>query len=172
MHSGTSDTIKNELLDSKAELGLFYTNIKNHEIELQKIRDVEFIAVCSPENDLLKDRKTALSKLVDAYYIGSRPEEYSAPSPALKLLASVGVRPRQFFEVNNHETQKKMAMQKWGYTVVPRHMALAELRTKQLIEITLPKKLFWPVYLAKRKGRTLSRTAEAFERFLTRQIVL
>ena len=162
LFSGTSDQIKSEVLDGRAEFGLFYTPIKDKRIfEQTTLGQVEFALVYSPKI-FLKGNK--LQAIQQHGCIGSRQIDYSKKYQALQLLNSIGISPRIVFETNNQETQKKLAIA--GYTLIPRHMVNDEIEHGTLKILATPEKLFTNVFLIKKKGRSFSKQASAFEEFL------
>lgn len=168
--SGTSMQIRDEILGKDAELGLFYTMLKEPSLEQKRITSVEFVIVCSPGNLKLKERGRTPASLSDLFYIGSRLTDYRHPYCSLKMLEDQGIRPKLFFETNSQETQKRMAMLEKGYTVLPRFMVREEIRSGSLVIVPTPKRLSADLYLARKKGRALSQAAEIFVGYLRERL--
>lgn len=161
--SGTSQTVKEDLIAGRSELGLFYTPADEPVFETRKLAFVEFALLCSTKNLLFKNAKTADPKLLEkAYYIGSRRADYPSLFPAMQRLVALGIRPKLFFETNNQETQKRLAMEEMGYTVLPLFMVQEEIRAGKLKILTTPKKIGKDILLVTRKNRHLSRPAREF----------
>jgi DNA-binding transcriptional LysR family regulator len=162
LFSGTSDAIKADLLSARSELGLFYTRTDEPEFEVEKVAAAEFVIVSA--------KKLTLAQLPETHYIASRISDYSRKYPALWLLQSLGIKPKLFLETNNQETQKRMTMRGYGYTVVPRHMVAEELKRGELRLVKAPKRLSSDIYLVKRKHKSLSKPAAVFEKFLRQEL--
>jgi DNA-binding transcriptional LysR family regulator len=172
LFNGGSEAIKRELTARRAELGVFHTPVREAEFETERLAAVEFAIVCSPKNDLLlgSGRRFNPRLLERAYYIGCRKSDYLKPYPTLTMLRSLGVKPRVFFETNSQETQKRMALEEYGYTVLPRFMVRAELASGRLVEIRAPRPISSTLILARPRGRTLSRPALVFQEFLRERV--
>ncbi|MBC7693170.1 MAG: LysR family transcriptional regulator [Methylotenera sp.] len=169
--SATSECVKEDLQSGKCELGLFYTKPEAQFYESRKIGPVEFVIVCSTENEKFRNTSVLTQALAsESYYLGSRLQDYQGPYPALKRLNALGIQPRLFFETNSQETQKKMALQRLGYTVLPHFMVREELKQKKLklLQVNapggkLPESNRMSLYLVKKKGKTLSKPAQLME---------
>jgi DNA-binding transcriptional LysR family regulator len=174
LFNGTSNAIKNEVSNGNAELGLFFTHTKDIAFAIEKLACVEFVIVCAAANQLLakaaRNRNFDPAILEQAFYIGSRIADYERPYPTLNMLKQIGVKPRLFFETNNQETQKRMALEEYGYTIVPRYIVKHELKTKQLLEIKAPRPIGADLYLIRRKNRTPSKPAQVFESYLKERL--
>jgi len=162
LYTGTSTAIQDELLSGRAEVGLFYSSPKSRDLEAESLGDVEFGLVCSPKNKRLGRGRFDKVLLEESWFIGSRSADYRDPYPALELLAKAGIRPNLVFEANSQEVQKRMAMRKIGFTVLPVFMVAEELASGRLIRIRTKRPLSVPLRLVHRKGRTLSRPAQEF----------
>jgi DNA-binding transcriptional LysR family regulator len=151
LFSGSAPQIQSEILDGGAELGLFYTKVKEgREFSAEPLSFVEFALVRASRGADLGP------------YIGSRANDYSRAYPALEMLHSIGIRPRVAFETNNQETQKKLALLGAGFTLVPVHMVEVELKTGALRRIRTEKPLGSWVSLIWRRNRPLSKVARLF----------
>lgn len=162
LFSGTSRDIQNEILKGDLEFGLFYTPPDHPRLVHRSLYFVEFVIVCAPEHPLLKHSQLRPEIFERYRYIGSRASDYRKQCPALLMHQRLGIKPRQFFETNNQETQKKMALSGYGYTVVPRHMVEEELKSRLLQVIPTEKRLGTPLLLTQKKNQKLSGPAERF----------
>ena len=170
LFSGTSSSILTDLRENHSELGLFYTPIRDQRFETTVLAQVPYAVVCSAKNKLLAGKKFDPKRLEQAYYIGSRADDYAGPYPTLNMLSSIGVKPKLFFETNNQETQKRMVTQEYGFTVVPRYMVQGELKSGIFSEIKVPHPIGAELFFVKLKGRSFSRPAKLFEDHLKTQI--
>jgi DNA-binding transcriptional LysR family regulator len=165
--SGVAEFIRNELFWELIELGLFYTPLRERDLICEKVGFVEFWIVYAPKFDGKSKAKFLTVKDLPKHgYVGSRSADYKLPAPCNRMLDSIGVVPNIVFETNNQETQKRMAMQGYGYTVVPRHMVEAEVQRGLLRTVLTPKKLGWDLLLLTKRGRTLSKPAAVFREYL------
>lgn len=162
LYAGTSDDIKRQLLDGALDLGLFYTPTKEPALETERLGHVEFWLVTAARN--------ARTPLKDLVCVGSRAVDYHRPYPALRMLEQLGIRPARFFETNSQETQKRMVLAGYGYTLIPEHMVRDELKKGALHRIKTQRKVGYDVLACKRKGRTLSRPASLFLELVKKQI--
>ena len=154
LFSGTSEQILGELREGRAELGLFYTEVRDRSFETEKLWPVEFVMVRAPR-----------AEAGDAF-VGSRTGDYAKAYPALAMLRSAGFDPKAVMETNNQETQKRMVMAGLGYSLLPSHMVEVELREGRLEKMKAPRQFKGQVFLASRRGVRLSRTAEAWRAVL------
>jgi DNA-binding transcriptional LysR family regulator len=150
LFSGTSEQILEELREGRAELGLFYSEVRDRKaFETEKLWPVEFVMVRAPGGD-------------EQAFVGSRSGDYAKAYPALAMLRSAGLDPKAVLETNNQETQKRMVMAGLGFSLLPAHMVEAELRTGRLEKMKTPRHFKGQVFLARRRGVRLSRSAEAW----------
>lgn len=157
--SGTSEGIKNELREKRAELGIFYANPKDPAFDFEKLADIEFQIVCGPKR---YDKKKGIQQLATLTYIGSRPADYAKHIPALQLLKSTGLEPKTGLESNSLEVQKRMVLQGCGYAVLPSFMVKEEIALRKLARVPTPSPLRAPAYIVQRKHTPLTRAAELF----------
>ncbi len=152
--AGNSREIVREILERRARVGVFLTQLKHPRLTLTPLGRARFVLVCGPANLKLRGlaRRWDLATLQRTYYIGSRVEDYRRPYPALQMLARLGLKPSLFFEANSLEVQKRMAMEALGYALLPRHMVERELKENRLLELRPPgEPLSWPVYWVEKK---------------------
>ncbi|MGZ3729965.1 MAG: LysR family transcriptional regulator [Bdellovibrionota bacterium] len=155
LFSGTSEQILEELRSRQAELGLFYTEVKDaRTFTCEKLWSVEFVLVCGAQH-----QSPSMETLG---FVGSRAVDYAKAYPALAMLRSAGMEPRTVFETNNQETQKQLVLAGYGCTLVPRHMVEGEIKSGKLKRMKTPKTLGGHVFLVSRRGQPLSRAAEAW----------
>ena len=86
------------------------------------------------------------------------------------MLHSNGIEPKIIFETNNQETQKKMVLADFGYTVVPKHMIEHEVKEDKLKIIRLSKKMSANIFLARHRSRSLTKQGELFFGFLKKMV--
>ena len=153
---GTSEAIQAEIMKHRADVGFLYSSPDSRKFRVEKIAFVQFSVVAS--------KKLNLGNLQKLTFIGSRTSDYPTPFPALRLLGTLGIKPRQSFETNLQECQIRLAVAGLGYTVVPTFTVQNELRTNRLHEISIPAKernrFGWPLLMISRRDARLSR-AEA-----------
>ena len=76
------------------------------------------------------------------------------------MLRSLSIAPAEVIEVNNQEVQKRLAIQGYGYTLLPHFMVREEIAKGRLARVRMRSSLVSPLYLAVKRNRTLSRPAE------------
>lgn len=160
LFSGTSEDIKKELLEGRVELGIFYAQPSEPQLMAESMGFVEFVIVTAGK------RAVSFQELAELPFVGSRATDYSKQYPVLKMLNSVGVKPKTVIETNNQETQKRLALKGLGYTVVPIHMVRAEIAAGKARVTKLPKRIGSQLYLVTRKNKTLSKPALMFRSHL------
>jgi len=167
LFSGASSEIKKEIINDNIEFGVFYTPTREREHKATKITSVEFFLVCKNNHPLTKVKKFDPKQLQKYKYIGSRSGDYHRQYPALKLLhEQINIDPKMFIETNNQETQKRIAINGFGYTVIPEHMITEDIKKNNLAIIKTPKKLFSDVYWVHKKNKTLSKPAIMFKDYM------
>lgn len=166
--NGTSEEIKIELSNGKSEIGIFHSSVREENLHSEKLGFIEFIIAFSPKLKELSQKPWNPKIFEDICFIGPRISDYSKPYPILKMLETVSVRPKHFFETNTQETQKRMALHGLGYAVMPRYMILNELKAGSLLTLRAPKVIGSEVFLVHRKNKTLSKPAMTFVRELKR----
>jgi DNA-binding transcriptional LysR family regulator len=166
LHSGTAPSIKAEISLGKSDFGLFYTPVEEVGFDVQEVGFVEFVIVVSGELMRGVQKSSVTEMLQGIGYVGSRIGDYDKPYPALRMLSSVGLKPKLILETNSQESQKKLAMQGIGYAVLPLFMVKEELRARSLMRIECSKRIGTELLVAKKKGRTLPLAADALSRFL------
>lgn len=163
LFTGTSGAIKQEMLENKVELGFFYTqdgDLKNFEYE--ELGLIEFLVVTSPKHKRLTHFDSAEFKRLRIPHIGSRPLDYKEPFAALKMRRHLGLGDEALIEVNNKDIQVQIVIDGYGYALAPRHLVAEAVAAKKLKVLKTPSRLLHPLYLAKRKGRLLSKPARFF----------
>jgi DNA-binding transcriptional LysR family regulator len=157
--SGTSEQILGELRAQESEVGLFYTEVRDHRaFDCTPLWDVEFVAVCSAG--------LGTAGFETLGFVGSRAADYAKAYPALAMLRSAGIEPRTVVETNNQETQKQLVLAGLGYTLVPRHMVDEDLRAGRLRRLKTARTLKGTVYFVRKKGRAESRAAQKWRETL------
>jgi len=159
---GTGSAIQAELIENRSELGIFYADREWPGLVSTSLGFVEFWIVVSPKL-LQRERSQKWDALA---YIGSRASDYKRIYPALKMLNSIGVRPSHTIETNNQETQKRLAVEGLGYTVVPNFMVRSEVQRGQLIKIDSKPVIGAELYLVMRNRKVRSHPTHTFEQFL------
>ena len=162
LFTGSATAIQGELITDRSEIGLFYTQLRSKELQLEKVAEVEFY--------LVSKKPMTVDEIQNQKYIGSRIQDYEAPNPAMQMLRAIGVEPNDLIETNNQEVQKRLVLAGLGYSVLPGFMAREEIARKQLFRIRTKTPLKSPVFLATRTHRTLSRPAELASRYIGENI--
>lgn len=165
--SGAAQQITNDILADNLELGLFYTPGSDKRVfEITRLWEVEFVVVCGAENKTMREHGFSPKGLQNMGYVGSRQSDYAKPYPALAMLRASGIDPKIIFETNSQETQKKMAIANFGYTVIPKHMVESGASAGNLKIIKINKKLSAHVFLVKRRNRTLTKQGQLIVDFI------
>jgi len=162
--NASSTHIKEEILDGKTELGIFYSRVKESVFSVDKLAHVEFVVACSSKNKVMKNGD--YRDLKNIRFIGPRLMDYPNTCPMLLMLQEMGMDPTPSFETNSQQTQKKMVLLDHGYTIFPKHMIQSELRSGKLKIIKTPKKVGSDVFGVYRKNRTLTKPTALFLKYL------
>lgn len=152
LFNGASASIKEELLNGRLELGVFYTATTDAGLVAEKLGFVEFVIVTK--------KKLTLDTLSAQPFVSCRVNDYQGAYPTLRMLHALGVRPRESFQTNSQETQKRLALRGLGFAVLPRFMVREELKQKLLVEVRTTKTIGSDLFLVTRRGKTLSKPAQ------------
>jgi len=169
--AGTSQDIKDQVLNEKLEVGYFYTPLSRDERKFFNVLElgfVQFVVIVSGRNKQIQTLDDVRRRM---RYIGSRRADYKSTYPALKMHNILGIEPKIFIETNNQETQKQLVLQNAGYSIVPKHMVIKELEKGTLRTIPTERiALGSPIFQIQRKGRLSSKSVSVFAEFFGKQI--
>lgn len=155
--NGTSENIKQEILTSKSELGIFHSPVKDRNFSCETLGFVEFWIVVKPSE------QRRFESLETAPFIGPRAQDYANPFPICNMLGAIGIVPKVAFESNSQETQKRMALLGFGFAVLPHYLVRNELKLGKLVRIRTSKRLGSHVHLVWKRNRELSAPAALFK---------
>ncbi len=164
LYSGTSHELKQKLLAGEIDYALFYTRLSLKELEWfeeRKLFSVPFKLVCSSK---LKEIRTVAdineSKL---HYLGARSSDYASTAPEQWIYTQIGLKPKQVFQSNSKETQKRFVLSGMGYGIFPEFMVQTELKKDLLKLVHAPQhKMTIDVLMVSRKNDVVSATFEQF----------
>lgn len=155
LFAGTAEGIQRELLADRAEMGFFYTPIRDLQFSSREIARVEMVVVA-------KQRVTTRKELAELPCVGSRQADYSGAYIANDILKAHGIKPMARLEINNHETQKRLVLKGMGYMVIPRFAVSEDLVAGRLNLVRPSQATSVPLFQVQRKSRTPSRAAGLF----------
>jgi DNA-binding transcriptional LysR family regulator len=161
--SGAPNDIIASLLSNEIEFGLFYTQVAIPQIIYEPITETEMVVVSHPRNAKALTKKMSPAELkafiAKTGYVSSIRDHYQH-APSENLVKMLGASPRIIFQSNSQEAQKRFCIEVGGTAFLARYMVEEELKQGQLVELPV-KPIQLTVHLARRKGRSLSPTAQA-----------
>lgn len=166
LFAGTSSQIKTEILEDRAQLGIFFTPVGRGEaLESETCFETEFWIVLSPK--ALAKRTKGTLRLSDLARLGiprieSRHRDYSGGFPAHFHSHRLGLSSTPFLEVNQHEVKKNLVLEGFGYALLTKPTVEAEVRSGKLLRVQTPERLAAPVFAAWKRGRARGPASDAF----------
>ena len=128
--------------------------------------DNPLIVIASPDHLLANARKIALADLAEAHFVVREPGSGTRVAME-RFFSDQGFRYQKSMELMGNEAVKQGVEAGLGLAVVSAHTVEKELTLQRLVELDvagMPIMRRW--YVAYRKGKRLSPTAEAFRRFV------
>jgi DNA-binding transcriptional LysR family regulator len=122
--------------------------------------------IASPDHPLANARKIALADLAEAHFVVREPGSGTRVAME-RFFSDQGFRYQKSMELMGNEAVKQGVEAGLGLAVVSVHTVEKELALQRLVELDvagMPIMRRW--YVAYRKGKRLSPTAEAFRRFV------
>jgi len=163
--AGTSESLLSRLLSHELDFALFYSIRANIRVNTLTLCEVPFSIVLSPQISFSR-----FAALRSVPYVGSLRSDYPSGIPVVSLLKSTGLSPTAAIECNHLETQKRLALQGVGYTVLPSFMVKDEVGQGSLRAVKPPKAIALPLFLVTRKESITSPCTEIFLAALVRRI--
>lgn len=165
IQSGIPDEIIQALLTTDCEFALLFVKIPLPNVEYTILSSEKMALVCTPEvwkrNKSSGVVKTLKKVLDDVGYLASiGVQTQSRPSRVLNEL--FGEIPRISLETNSQEAQKRFCLLGGGVAYLSRFMVQNEIKKGTLYDIPLENLHVFNLWLATRKGRQLSLTAQTF----------
>lgn len=163
--TGTPDEIVQALLNTECEFGLLFSKVPLPQIDYDVVRAERMALVCQPElwskNRSSDNAKTLKKTLESTGYIASiGAVVQTRPSRVLSEL--FGEMPRIGLETNSQEAQKRFCMAGGGVAYLARFMVEKEIQRGKLFEIPVESPHLFNLWVATKKGRTLSLAARTF----------
>jgi DNA-binding transcriptional LysR family regulator len=155
--SGAVNTAAERIARGDFELGLyFYAERLPHALERREVATARFHLVVRA--DRARDRATLES------FIGSREVEDDRADrfPTLDLLRKTVPKAKIRISTNDIEAHLRLVEAGLGVSVLPRFVVGAALAKRALRDVLPKEQLVFPLWLVTRKGRVLSRAAQAF----------
>jgi DNA-binding transcriptional LysR family regulator len=167
--SGTPNDIIAALLNNEIEFGLFYTQVAIPQISYEPLLETEMVVVCHKKYKAeikSKMNSAALISLIQKTgFVSSIRSQYQH-NPSEDLMKIIGPQPRIIFQSNSQEAQKRFCMEVGGTAFLARFMIEEEIKSGELVEIPM-KPIQLQLHLARRKGRSLSTSAQTVLKLLT-----
>ena len=165
IYTGTPDEIIATMLNTDCEFGLLFSKVNVPRIEYQALRKEPMALVVHP--DLWRENKSlnqsaTLNKILSKHgYIASiGTHAQNRPSRVLKEI--FGKMPQVGFEANGQESQKRVCLARGGIAYLARFMVEREIKSGQLHEIDVGEPHLFSLWLARKKGVSLSLPARTF----------
>jgi DNA-binding transcriptional LysR family regulator len=163
---GAPQEIASKLISKEIEFGLFFTKIKDASLVYEELLSFPLVAVMHPSlMSLLKNKKLKSQQNMTVNYISSIRKDY-IKNPAQDVLDTLGIDPDIQIEANSQELQKRLCMGAQGLAILLKFMVEDEIRKGKLIEVPMSKTHSATLYLAKRKGNSISLNASSFLKIL------
>ncbi len=160
LFSGTSDSILTELQNGRAELGIFYTRVKQLGFVTVPLLQVEFAVVAPPDK-----KPWSTPNLIHETYVGSRAADYAGALPGSDDVARARCAALPQSRDQQPGDPEALRDVRAGLLSLPGFMVERELERRELRRVEIDKKLHNHLYLVRREGRTLTRPAEEFRTF-------
>lgn len=163
--AGTPNEIIAAISSLEIEFGLFFTKVPSPGIDYEVLQSIDMALACHPRfaKSIRQAAKPAQLRetLNEIGFIGSIGAHYQHhPSETLMKLA--GEQPTIAFEASSQETQKRLCLAGGGIAFLARFMVDNEIKSKELIEIPLPKAIRLDLLVATRRNQQLSLSARTF----------
>lgn len=154
--AGSSNLICDEILDGKVEFGIFFTVPATTSFQITDLIEVPFSLVVAASEHSNRDIRKS--------FIISREIDYpkSRPFPVLEMLRKHQVSGETAISCNNLDSQKELVKQGLGVSLLPRFMVKSSLASGSLVAYHQKKEFFYSLKLVTRRGKVLSKSAEAF----------
>jgi DNA-binding transcriptional LysR family regulator len=162
LFAGSSNLICEEILEGKIEFGIFFTVPATKGFQITDLAQVPFNLVMAPSAPREVRNSFILSREID--YPKSR------PFPVLEMLRKNRVTGETAISSNNLDSQKELVKQGLGISLLPRFMVRSSFASGSLTIAHAKKDFFYSMKLATRRGKPLSRNAEAFLEVFRAQI--
>ena len=165
IYTGTPDEIITTLVNTECEFGLLFSKLSVPQIEYQALRREPMALVVHPElwreNKSLNQAATINKILSKQGYIASiGAHAQGRPSRVLKEI--FGKMPQVGFEANGQESQKRVCLARGGIAYLARFMVDREIKSGQLHEIEVGEPHSFYLWLARKKGVSMSLPARTF----------
>lgn len=164
--SGTSQDIKQMILNGRVDFGMFYTKVKENKFRVQECSAVEQVIVYSKKSW----GELGVEELTNVPYLGYLKDDYVKPYLALQILYSLGVMPKHIIETNNQETKKKMAEAGLGYAVLPFYMVEDEIKKKRLNVVKTAKPVQAKICLVTKANKNFSWCTKEIQEYILKSL--
>ncbi|MGK5090328.1 LysR family transcriptional regulator [Bdellovibrionota bacterium FG-2] len=154
--AGNSAQICDELLDGKADFGMFYTKIEDERFVISDLAKVPVALVVAA-----KFRK---NPEVMKSYVSARTQDYpkSIVEREIRILGGFGLKYPPKIETNNYDAQKQAVLSGLGCSILPLYMIQDEVKKGTMHVIATPPDLAYTLRLVIRRNAVLSRNSRVF----------
>lgn len=162
---GTPDEIINSVLAEEYEFGLLFAKVLTPQINYEPLHEEPMALVVQPEvwqecksvNQAATIKKV-LNKVGYISSVGATGQKRASRV----LLELFGEMPRVGIEVSGQEEQKRICLSGGGIAYLSRFMVEKEIKSGQLYEINVEEPHVFKLWLATKKGKTLSMPSRRF----------
>lgn len=157
-----SDQVYDEVASGEADLGIVAYAKERRELLAIPFSEDRLVVVVPPDHGMAKREKLKLSDL-DGINFVAFDRDIPTRRAVDKLLRDHGAQVQVTTELDNIETLKRAVEIGLGISILPRAAVATELTTGSLVAVPIADGVFMrPITMLVRKGRSLSRAAEAF----------
>lgn len=156
-----SDQIYDEVSSGEADLGIVAYHKERRELIAIPFGEDKLVVVCSPDHGFAKRQSVKLSDL-DGINFVAFDRDIPTRRAVDKLLRDAGAQVQVTTELDNVETVKRAVEIGLGISILPRAACRQELAQGSLVAIPIADGDYTrPISVLVRRGRSLSRAAEA-----------
>lgn len=156
-----SDQVYDEVAAGDADVGIVAYPRERRELTAVPFNEDRLVVVVAPEHSLAKKSEIALAQLDGINFVAFE-RDIPTRRAVDKLLRDHGASVQVTTELDNVETLKRAVEIGLGISILPRATILPELAAGSLVAVPIADGVFTrPISLLVRKGRSLSRAAEA-----------
>ena len=162
---GTPDEIITTLLGTDCEFALLFAKVPSPQITYEPLREEPMALVVKSEiwrESRGANQTATLSKVLSKIGYISSVGAYAQGRPSRVMHELFGKMPRIGFEANGQEAQKRICLAGGGVAYLARFMVEDAIKNGELHDIEVDSPHSFKLWLATRKGHSMSLTAKTF----------
>ncbi len=162
--AGNSSQICAELLEGKADFGMFFTKIEDERFVTSELAKVPVALVVATKYRKNKDVMNS--------YVSARTQDYpkAIVEREIKILSGFGLKYPPKIETNNYDSQKHAVLSGLGCSILPMYMVQDEVKKGLLHVLATPPELAYTLRLVIRRNAVLSRNSRVFLDYFRKEI--